>query len=470
MFSWVQIFDLITMLSKINFQKVKLESPFEGDREKIRSSECAVPLAFSRSDRYFLNWNIYWVKGAKNSVIHDFNLNILYWLNHDTTLFLAAILSERCVIPNAANDIIATFVRAGIITNDRKNSSSGNIEAILPVHQKIKTCYIEITQRCNLKCIHCYNAQANNLSQTLSLDDLIKIVDDVKDYGIDKIRLIGGEPLLIDTLVLTKFLDYASPRFKNIRIFTNGTKINDELGGIISRYTNVDFSIALYSTIEYEHDRFTGIKGSQEKTLNAINILKTHKIPVMCTGIIADKLDVGDIKELGCDYRLDYVRLAGRGSLRLYNEALLRRRLKTLESLNYEWSRRNVIDLYNSRCFSRIIYISSTLDVYPCAMERRLKHGNLKDGNLSEILNESILNYSKNNIEGCKDCEFRYVCFVCPPDSLTGRLNDKPWNCTYDVHRGRWLEIEGYIKSIVEQAHVNNHTVPFAGGCKSGIV
>lgn len=130
---------------------------------------------------------------------------------------------------------------------------------------------------------------------------------------------------------------------------------------------------------------------------------------------------------------MDYVRLAGRGSLQLYNKQLLKKRLKTLDNLNYEWSKENIINLSKSRCFSRLLYISSNWDVFPCAMERRLKHGNLKDEKLSNIIKDYILNFSKNNISGCKDCEFRYIYFVCPPDSLSKKLYDKLWNCTYDV-------------------------------------
>ena len=163
------------------------------------------------------------------------------------------------------------------------------------------------------------------------------------------------------------------------------------------------------------------------------------------------------------------MRLVGRGSLKLYNRELLRKRLKTLDSLNYEWTKENIINLHHSRCFSRILYISCNQDVFPCAMERRLKHGNLKEDNLSNIIQDNILNYSKKDINGCKDCEFRYICFVCPPDSLSGKLGDKPWNCTYDVYNGKWLNIENYINKILNDDNTNQSSVLHVGGCRTGV-
>lgn len=457
------------MEKSVNSQNVRLESPFEGDKKKIKSHSPRNIVALPKVDRYYLNKNIYWVRGSVNSVIHDFNLDVLYWLNYDTTLFLNEILNSPKPRPDEANRVLLSFINAGIITYDKQNSSSGDIETLLVNNEKIKSCYIELTQKCNLKCKHCYNADDNNLKHSLAFSDLIKIIDELVEYGIEKVQFIGGEPLLINKSILLKLIDYASPRFSSITIYTNGTLIDNEFAQELSRYSNVKFSIALYSFIDAEHDRFTGVNGSHKKTLNAIKLLNENNIPSVYTGIIADKLEIGENLELENNFRLDYVRLAGRGSLQLYNKQLLKKRLKTLDSLNYEWSKENIINLSQSRCFSRLLYISSNWDVFPCAMERRLKHGNLKDGKLSNIIKDHILNFSKNNISGCKDCEFRYICFVCPPDSLSGDLHDKPWNCTYDVYRGRWLNIDDYIEQIMAYDETSNHTAIQTGGCRTGM-
>lgn len=458
------------MGKKIDYENIKLEAPFEGDRKKIESqiSTCSIN-ELNMSTRYYLKKNVYWVKGAVNSVLHDFNSNILYWINKDTTLFLDEVLNTTKNLLEEARQVLLPFVNAGIITNNQQCSSVDCIESIFPGN-KVNSCYIELTQKCNLKCRHCYNSVKRESIQSLTLIDFKRIVDELVDYGVEKLQLIGGEPFLINNKDILDMLEYASPRFIWITIFTNGTLLTEEIVKLIKHYSNVSFSISLYSFIEEQHDIFTGINGSFNKTLNAINILKKNNVPAVYTGVHADGLEIGENKTLEKSYGLDFVRLAGKGSLKLYNKQLLKQRLKTIDSLDYEWSKENVISIHNGTCFSRLLYISSDLDVFPCAMERRLKHGNLKDNKLSDIINRDILCFSKNSVDGCKDCEFRYICITCPPDSLSGKLNEKPWNCTYDVYHGKWMDINKCIERIINfDNSIIQQAVP-TGGCKTGIL
>ena len=81
-------------------------------------------------------------------------------------------------------------------------------------------------------------------------------------------------------------------------------------------------------------------------------------------------------------------------------------------------------------------------------MERRISHGSLKKQTLKEVLNNDILNIQKDKIEGCKDCEFRYCCFDCRPNSLGKDVLSKPWYCTYNPHNGEWEDIDDFIKHL----------------------
>ena len=59
----------------------------------------------------------------------------------------------------------------------------------------LQTMIFSITSRCQLKCDHCY--EWNNLAsnETLSLQELTKILNKFQTYGISNIQLSGGEPL-----------------------------------------------------------------------------------------------------------------------------------------------------------------------------------------------------------------------------------------------------------------------------------
>ena len=59
---------------------------------------------------------------------------------------------------------------------------------------------------------------------------------------------------------------------------------------------------------------------------------------------------------------------------------------------------------------------------------------------------------NKDKIEECKECEFRYCCFDCRPDSNGKEINEKPWYCTYYPKEGRWeKDISKFIADLRER-------------------
>ncbi len=103
--------------------------------------------------------------------------------------------------------------------------------------------------------------------------------------------------------------------------------------------------------------------------------------------------------------------------------------------------------LFFNNCFGSKIYIATDLTVYPCVMERRFSHGNMKE-NTNFKLDDAIMKLNKDKINSCKDCEFRLGCFDCRPDSLTGEICSKPWYCTYLPEIGEWELVENSLERI----------------------
>ncbi len=72
----------------------------------------------------------------------------------------------------------------------------------LGIAENIRMVFIAITKKCPLKCEHCYEWDALNKRETLSLNDLKAIVKKFQDSGVPQFQLGGGEPLVrIDDLV-----------------------------------------------------------------------------------------------------------------------------------------------------------------------------------------------------------------------------------------------------------------------------
>ena len=80
-------------------------------------------------------------------------------------------------------------------------------------------------------------------------------------------------------------------------------------------------------------------------------------------------------------------------------------------------------------------------------MERRLKHCSINHGQKISI-DDNILHLTKDKIDKCSHCEYRYACFDCRPNSLSGCIYEKPWYCTYDPDKGEWANTEKFIEDL----------------------
>jgi radical SAM protein with 4Fe4S-binding SPASM domain len=86
-----------------------------------------------------------------------------------------------------------------------------------------------ITGKCNMNCLHCFNAKDNApLNSELSYEQVIDIIDQADRIGVHAFTLTGGEPL-----VHRRFLDIVKAiHERNMHVFelnTNGVLITQEL-------------------------------------------------------------------------------------------------------------------------------------------------------------------------------------------------------------------------------------------------
>ena len=285
----------------------------------------------------------------------------------------------------------------------------------------------------------------------MSYEDFVFVVDELVRFGIRSVQLIGGEPFLVKEDLLFKMFDYASKSFQEFEIFFNGTLTNRRhIEYIKENYPNCKIAMSLHSFIEDEHEKITQVKGSYEKSVNTLRIMQELGVKFRYVGIYADGIEIGKELDFGVPYRRDYIRLTGRGNLKHYNRKLLEEKIITQDNLKFKDLTKKLKMIYSEYCFANYLYIGSDLNVYPCVMERRLCHGNIRNHSLTEIIDKNLINYSKENVKECRECEFRHLCKDCRPDSLGMEINDKPWYCSYNVNRGEWENKDKFIDKLLE--------------------
>ncbi len=404
---------------------------------------------------YSFDKDIFLVRGAKHNCIYDLPHNKLHKIGKNEYCLLIRVANGQDIVDSNEQRFLDTLVSMGIVHHsDYSQESPISIEDAYAYDRKLDFAWIELTNRCNLRCIHCYNEHAECTKTTMSIDDFKWVVDQLCQVGIEKIQLIGGEPFLLNRKVLFEMMDYLSGKVLGFELFTNGTIATEEdWNEIRNRYPNVSVATSLHSFIEGEHERITQVNGSYNKSKDTIKLLKSLNIPHRFVGTLIGGLTIGEDKEVGEPSRRDFVRLSGRANLSLYDDNLLAQRIITERMMHGGELRERLKDIYESNCFATHLYVGCDLNVYPCPMERRICHGNLKGKTLKELLDSRILHLSKDKVEGCKDCEYRHICRDCRPDSLTGNLNEKPWYCTYDPYSGRWESFEEFKTRLLNNLY-----------------
>ena len=398
---------------------------------------------------YSLNKEVFLVQGPVNSLIYDIPNNSLYQVDKPTHDFIIKAVSGE-VVDSHDVELLQELVDSGILVVSDKAVRFQSIDEYLNSNmRKISFAWIELTNSCNLRCVHCYNEKADIRKRFMTYDDFVKAVDGLVALGISKIQLIGGEPFTMKRELLFDMMDYLSPKVDSFEIFVNGTLTTaDDLDEIKRRYSNVAIATSLHSYIESEHEKVTNVKGSYAKTVALIRHAKGIGLPVRYVGTLMSNLDIGEQLDFGNPSRRDYIRMSGRANMKLYNRRLLREKAITPDYFKFDDLKDRIMYNHNESCFATHLYIGSDLNVYPCPMERRLCHGNLRDGNVGDMLKEDILNYSKANVDSCKDCEYRYICLDCRPDSLGGGINEKPWYCTYHPETASWDDFDTFADAL----------------------
>ncbi len=131
----------------------------------------------------------------------------------------------------------------------------------------------EVTQACNLACVHCRAAAVNEPPPgELSTQEAFRFLDEVASFARPVIILSGGEPLMRKDI----FEIAAYGRDKGIKMVMapNGTLINDEVAFKLKEVGIDRVSISIDGSSPEKHDKFRQVDGAFEGVMRGIEFLK----------------------------------------------------------------------------------------------------------------------------------------------------------------------------------------------------
>jgi MoaA/NifB/PqqE/SkfB family radical SAM enzyme len=145
---------------------------------------------------------------------------------------------------------------------------------------------LAIGYACNLKCEHCFaTALGKKGRKEMTPAEYHEIVKQAMKLGALNFSFQGGEPTMYSTLL--DFIKNTYPERNLISVTTNATLLNEDKIRTLKKAGVDVLTISLDSAIAEEHDRFRGVKGTFEKTMNTINLALKNGLNVTLGAVVS---------------------------------------------------------------------------------------------------------------------------------------------------------------------------------------
>jgi len=390
--------------------------------------------------------DIIYVTGASCSAIYNFNTEKVFSVNQEGTKILSKAITGHTLLSELEKNYLLQVKTLLHIPQDVDFTHN---DLIFPqVKPQLSFAWLEVTQKCNSLCIHCYEGQAHHeVATPLSNQEWYQTIDALASMNCKTIQFIGGEPTLHPELA--NFIRYANSKgFERILLFSNLYHLSAELKNVIIKH-HVQVRFSIYGASSETHDRITQIKGSFSHLTENITFLQEKHVPLQgCIVIMKENESERStihqfLTNLGItNIKYDEIRkvYGGCQSSHLVSDSKVMIKIPNFRAKKEHFFHAGL----QNTCWYGKIVISTDGCVFPCEFERNIIYGNIRNNNIYDIIHsDTIQKYwylSFNNVKECKDCEYRFACKDCRPMAFAenGNLFDKNPRCTYNPYSGNW--------------------------------
>lgn len=327
-----------------------------------------------------------------------------------------------------------------------------------PAPERFSHVWLEMTNSCNLTCAHCYagSSPAADRGGELTAAQWIAICDKLVAHGTTQFTFIGGEPLVRKHVVreIAAHLRATGSPAK-LRIFSNLTILPHDADWLaFFAAAGIHFGTSLYGRDPDTHDAMTRMPGSWRKTVDNIRRLRAAGLPVFAGYYFRSAPDETERAaaeaflrdDLGLThYAIETPAAVGRAqTMGLDGE----NGVNALPAAKWMSAPTDLALEGRHNCFADVLTVKPDGTITPCIMQRDHDLGNLVEQPLDALWRNAEYQrfraLSKDRIEGCRECEFRYACFDCRPAATgdSGDLLAKP-DCGYDPRRAIGAPLRG---------------------------
>lgn len=294
---------------------------------------------------------------------------------------------------------------------------------------------IELTRRCNLRCIHCYlGHREGEVSQAeTGTPRMLSLVDEITEAGCLYLLITGGEPLVRKDF--PEIYGHAREKGLIITVFTNGTLITDDILGLFHELPPRAVEISVYGATRATYESITGVQGSYGKCMRGIRKLlergtNVRLKTILMTSNAHEFSAMEDMAgELGVPFRFDaalFPRLDG-------DRSPLQFRVAAEEAVEKEFSDRKRSEqwkdfferfrgkelsdrLFQCGAGTTSFHVDSFGNLLPCLMTRTISrqlHPDRFPDAWKTVASEIKQRTSEDSFE-CRKCEKIHLCGFCP--------------------------------------------------------
>jgi organic radical activating enzyme len=281
--------------------------------------------------------------------------------------------------------------------------------------------WLELTDKCNLSCIHCYADSTPHLPlhQRMAYGDWKRVLSEAYELGCRNVQFIGGEPAIYPHL--SDLIENArSLGYEFVEVFTNGTVLTEKLKQVFKRF-GVIVAFSFYGSEPTVHEAVTLQAGSYAKTVQSIKWAVENELQVR-VAIVETEKNAATIEatkafltSLGVtSVGVDRVRGIGRGSRGVQIDSQF--------------------DELCGKCWDGRLCITPKGEIFPCVFSRFCPVGTIDFGLAAALQGERLSNFRstvKSKARSSSSCNPQ-----CGPDCSPATCNPQT-NCNPFCGPGR---------------------------------
>jgi len=292
---------------------------------------------------------------------------------------------------------------------------------------------LDLTYRCNERCIHCYLDHDDHGEMTTA--EIKDLLDQMADAGVFYLTISGGEILMRRDFF--EILEHARLRTFCVKLKTNGVLIREKEAKRLRELGVETVQISIYSHRAEVHDAITKMPGSFRQSIEAARFLRQEGLPVTLANVLmtensTDYLSVKALAaELDARYFIDPTitpMMDGNRSILNLNvdQAALQGVFRdgALVGNVEEFCApppsvdEDALDMLPCSAGHTACYVSPYGDVYPC-VQFPLPSGNVRQTKFIDIWRDSpqlkeVRSITLRDMPTCSQCTHGATCTRCP--------------------------------------------------------